>query len=222
MSRRQRTGIILGVFFCMIMCGCERVSPEAEQVQVQQESWEQDNSEEGTEKVPEEAREDDAAGNQPDSQINDLTDAIETILDQADKDFIVGGEMRVEIQRIADAQLAALGGEVVLERVREDAERKQARAGVVHALVAAPLLEHEPRRRAGRQHGDRTGRFDFEDFLAARVGGVVVVLHIGDVFDAVALAVVAERVHLNLAGFLLDRLAADDCDFVVFLHDASP
>lgn len=90
MSRRQRTGIILGVFFCMIMCGCERVSPEAEQVQVQQESWEQDSSEEGTEKVPEEAREDDAAGNQPDSQINDLTDAIETILDQADKDFIGG------------------------------------------------------------------------------------------------------------------------------------
>ena len=56
----------------------------------------------------------------------------------------------------------------------------------------------------------------------ARVGGVVVVLHIGDVFDAVALAVVAERVHLDLAGFLLDRLAADDCDFVVFLHDGSP
>lgn len=90
MNRRQGTGILLGVFFCMMMCGCERVNPEAEQVQVQQESWEQDISEEGAEKVPEEAQEDDAAGNQPDSQISDLTDAMETILDHADRNFIGG------------------------------------------------------------------------------------------------------------------------------------
>lgn len=85
MNRRQGTGILLGVFFCMMMCGCERVVPQAEQV-VQQEAWEQGIPEEGSR----EDLEDDAAGEQPDSQMSDLTDTMEVILDHADRDFIGG------------------------------------------------------------------------------------------------------------------------------------
>lgn len=82
MNKRRQTGIILATFFCMMMCACTKVEKETTSDKVQQGSVEQS--------VSEEVQKNDTVEEQPQNQITDLTDAIEQILNQANRDFISG------------------------------------------------------------------------------------------------------------------------------------
>lgn len=81
MNKRRQTGMILATFFCMMMCACTKVE-EATSDKVQQDSIEQS--------VTEEIQKNDTVEEQPQTQIVDLTDGIEQILNQANRDFISG------------------------------------------------------------------------------------------------------------------------------------
>lgn len=75
MNKRRRTGIFL-VMFCCMMCGCARVKEENRKETIEQQVSEtvQENN------ISEVSK----------NQISDLTDAIEQILDRADRAFISG------------------------------------------------------------------------------------------------------------------------------------
>lgn len=72
---------MLLLMFCCIVCGCARVKKESVSEKVGQEPVEQH--------VSETVQENNAA-EEPENQMNDLTDAIEQILDHADRTFIGG------------------------------------------------------------------------------------------------------------------------------------
>lgn len=76
MKRRQKTGMILAVFLCMLVCGCTKVDKEMKPVSVEQ-------------SVPEETQKKEPA-KEPENEISDLTGAMEQILNQASQEFIGG------------------------------------------------------------------------------------------------------------------------------------
>lgn len=82
MDRRRKTGILLVMLFCMMVCGCTKDTKESASDNVRQNHLEQT--------VSEEVNESDASGDQSTNQINDLTDSIEQILEHAAKEFVGG------------------------------------------------------------------------------------------------------------------------------------
>lgn len=75
MKKRQKTGIVLTVFFCMLTWGCTRAATETKP------AAEPAASEEIQVKEPVQ---------EPDSKIQDLTEAMEEVLNQAGREFIGG------------------------------------------------------------------------------------------------------------------------------------
>ncbi len=81
MNRRRQTKILLVLSVGMMLCGCARDKKESMSDKTRQQPLEQTVSEEVQKNDTEE---------QPKNQINDLTDAIEQILDHAKREFIGG------------------------------------------------------------------------------------------------------------------------------------
>lgn len=79
MNRRRKTGILVAGFFCMMVCGCTKVTKESFMEETKQTLAGQPASE----KI-----EKNEAVEESENQINDLTDAIEQILNQANQEFI--------------------------------------------------------------------------------------------------------------------------------------
>lgn len=82
MNKRQRTVFFLVLFFCMMLCGCTRIKKESVPNKTKQALAEQ--------QISEEVQKNETTEKEPENQINDLTDAIEQILNRADRAFISG------------------------------------------------------------------------------------------------------------------------------------
>lgn len=82
MKRRRQIRILLVLSVGMMLCGCTKVTKESMSDKTRQQPLEQTASEE--------VHKNDTVEEQPKNQINDLTDAIEQILDHAKREFIGG------------------------------------------------------------------------------------------------------------------------------------